>query len=41
VRSHIPRAESALLDAAHLSNIEQPREFTDAVLGFLSRTATS
>jgi hypothetical protein len=23
------------LDAAHISNVEQPKEFTDAVLGFL------
>jgi 3-oxoadipate enol-lactonase len=41
VRSHIPGAESALLDAAHLSNIEQPSAFTNAVLQFLSRATTS
>jgi 3-oxoadipate enol-lactonase len=40
VRSHIPGAESAQLEAAHLSNIEQPREFIDAVLQFLSGSAT-
>src|SRR5262245_56402530 len=37
VRNHIPGAQAALLDAAHLSNIEQPDQFNDAVLGFLTR----
>lgn len=31
----IPNAKLAVLDAAHLSNIEQPQQFTDAVLDFL------
>jgi 3-oxoadipate enol-lactonase len=39
VRSQIPGAEVAMLDAAHLSNVEQPAQFNDAVLGFLSRGA--
>jgi 3-oxoadipate enol-lactonase len=36
VRSHIPGAAVALLDAAHISNVEQPDQFTSAVLGFLA-----
>jgi 3-oxoadipate enol-lactonase len=32
---HIPGAQYATLDAAHLSNIEQAQAYTDAVLGFL------
>jgi len=32
---HIPGAKFALLEAAHLSNVEQPKAYTDAVLGFL------
>ena len=35
ISKHIPRAQLALLDAAHLSNIEQPDAYTNAVLGFL------
>jgi 3-oxoadipate enol-lactonase len=35
ISSHIPGANFALLDAAHLSNIEQQAGYTDAVLGFL------
>ena len=35
ISSHIPGAKFALLDAAHLSNIEQQAGYTDAVLGFL------
>ncbi len=31
----IPHARLVVLEAAHLSNIEQPQEFTDAVLDFL------
>jgi 3-oxoadipate enol-lactonase len=37
VRNHIPGAELAVLDAAHISNVEQPQQFNDAVLGFLTR----
>lgn len=33
---HIPGAQKAVLDAAHLSNIEQPEEFNRIVLGFLA-----
>jgi 3-oxoadipate enol-lactonase len=36
VRSHIPGAAVALLDAAHISNVEQPDQFTSTVLGFLA-----
>jgi 3-oxoadipate enol-lactonase len=39
VRSRIAGAEVAMLDAAHLSNVEQPTQFSDAVLGFLARSA--
>jgi 3-oxoadipate enol-lactonase len=35
VRGRIPGAKVALLDAAHLSNVEQPEEFNQAVLRFL------
>jgi len=31
----IPGASLTLLDAAHISNVEQPHAFTDAVIGFL------
>ena len=37
IRSHIPGASMTMLDAAHISNVEQPDAFTDAVLGFLTR----
>jgi 3-oxoadipate enol-lactonase len=35
IRSRIPGAALTILDAAHLSNIEQPHEYADTVLGFL------
>ena len=37
VRANIPGATVAMLDAAHLSNVEQPEQFNDAVLSFLTR----
>jgi len=37
IRSQIPYAAMTLLDSSHLSNIEQPHDFTDAVIGFLSQ----
>jgi 3-oxoadipate enol-lactonase len=37
IRSHIPGAALTLLDAAHISNIEQAAEFTAEVLGFLGQ----
>jgi 3-oxoadipate enol-lactonase len=37
IRSRIPGASAVVIDAAHISNIEQPTQFTDAVLGFLAR----
>ena len=37
IRDHIPGAAFAVLDAAHISNIEQPEQFTSAVLDFLTR----
>jgi 3-oxoadipate enol-lactonase len=39
IRSHIPGAVVSVLDAAHISNIEQPAAYTSAVLDFLSRPA--
>ena len=33
IRSRMPGASMTLLDAAHISNIEQPHAFTDAVVG--------
>jgi 3-oxoadipate enol-lactonase len=35
IRSRIPGAALTILDAAHISNVEQPHEYADAVLGFL------
>jgi 3-oxoadipate enol-lactonase len=37
IRSHIPGASLTLLDAAHISNVEQSHAFTDAVVGFLTQ----
>jgi 3-oxoadipate enol-lactonase len=35
IQRHIPGAKLAVLDAAHLANIEQPQAYADTVLGFL------
>jgi 3-oxoadipate enol-lactonase len=35
IRSQIPGASMTILDAAHISNVEQPEAFTDAMIGFL------
>ena len=35
IRSHVPGAVLTVLDAAHLSNVEQPHVYADTVLGFL------
>lgn len=35
IRSAIPGAQAVTLDAAHLSNVERPEEFTQAVVDFL------
>jgi 3-oxoadipate enol-lactonase len=37
IRSNIPGATVAMLDAAHISNVEQPQAYTDTVLGFLTK----
>ena len=37
MRSRIPGASMTILDAAHISNVEQPHAFTDAVVGFLTQ----
>jgi 3-oxoadipate enol-lactonase len=37
ISKNIPGAEYFIIDAAHISNIEQPQQFNDAVLGFLTR----
>ncbi len=37
IRSRIPGASMTLLDAAHISNVEQPHAFTEAVVGFLTQ----
>ena len=39
IRSHVPGAVVSVLDAAHISNIEQTVAYTAAVLDFLSRPA--
>jgi len=35
IRSRIPRANMTLVDAAHISNVEQPHDYAEIVLGFL------
>jgi 3-oxoadipate enol-lactonase len=37
IRSKIAGASLTILDAAHISNVEQPHAFTDAVIGFLTQ----
>ena len=37
VRKNIPGASMTLFDAAHIANVEQPHDYTDAVLGFLQQ----
>jgi 3-oxoadipate enol-lactonase len=37
IRTNIPGAEHFMIDAAHISNVEHPQQFNDAVLGFLTR----
>src|SRR5246127_5219672 len=37
IRSKIPGASLTILDAAHISNVEQPHAFTEAVVGFLTQ----
>jgi 3-oxoadipate enol-lactonase len=37
IRSQIPGASLTILDAAHISNVEQPHAFTEAVIGFLTQ----
>ena len=35
IRAAYPGAKIAMLDAAHIANIEQPQAYADTVLGFL------
>jgi 3-oxoadipate enol-lactonase len=37
IRSQIPGASLTILDAAHISNVEQSHAFTDTVVGFLTQ----
>jgi 3-oxoadipate enol-lactonase len=37
IRSRIAGASMTILDAAHISNLEQPHAFTEAVVGFLTQ----
>jgi len=39
VCDHIPNARLAVLDAAHISNIEQPDQYASTVIDFLTRRA--
>jgi 3-oxoadipate enol-lactonase len=39
LHARIAGAQLAILETAHISNIEQPRAYADAVLGFLARRA--
>jgi 3-oxoadipate enol-lactonase len=36
IRARIPGAKLALIDAAHIANVEQPKAYTHAVMDFLS-----
>ena len=36
IKNRIPGAKLSVLDAAHISNVEQPREYADVVLRFLA-----
>jgi 3-oxoadipate enol-lactonase len=36
IRSRIPGAKLAVLEAAHIANVEQPQAYTDTLLGFLT-----
>ena len=35
IKQHVPGARIAVLEAAHIANIEQPKVYADTVLGFL------
>jgi pimeloyl-ACP methyl ester carboxylesterase len=35
IRDHIPGAKLAVLDTAHIANMELPQAYADTVLGFL------
>jgi 3-oxoadipate enol-lactonase len=37
IRSRIPGASLTVLDAAHISNVEQPHDYVDRVIGFLTQ----
>ena len=37
IRQHIAGAQIAVLDAAHIANVEQPQVYADTVLKFLLR----
>ena len=40
IKQHIPGARIAVLEAAHIANIEQPQVYADTVLGFLPQLAS-
>jgi pimeloyl-ACP methyl ester carboxylesterase len=35
IAEHIPGAKLAVMETAHIANVEQPQVYTDTVLGFL------
>jgi 3-oxoadipate enol-lactonase len=39
VKDHVPGARIAVLEAAHISNLEQPQPYAETVLGFLLSTS--
>jgi 3-oxoadipate enol-lactonase len=39
VKDHVPGARIAVLEAAHISNLEQPQAYAETVLGFLLSTS--
>ena len=41
MRSRIPGASMTILDAAHISNVEQPHAFTDALVGLPDATLSN
>ena len=39
IKDHVPGARIAVLEAAHISNLEQPQAYADTMLGFLLGTS--
>ena len=39
IKDHVPGARIAVLEAAHISNLEQPQAYAETMLGFLLGTS--